>query len=200
MFPDHFWPILFFLCLLLSIAILGCLTYTVLSIILERNTSRETSPAEGYYTFEGSVNAAFEGDVPTRTSGMFGIPQKFLHQRSTAPVSRAQRDPQPSQADRNPHDRRGRHSRPLWTPARRALFNAQQGGTVHNEGISGHGSFTPRTPSVYGSQAGDYGDDSTSAASSLVVHAPVRERSRRDEAKRKSRHTGREDFLFNMSV
>ncbi|UKZ83897.1 hypothetical protein TrVFT333_011712 [Trichoderma virens FT-333] len=63
MLPNHLWPILFFVCLLISIAILACLTFTVFSIILDRrNSTREDSPAERYYTFEGSVNGAFEDD------------------------------------------------------------------------------------------------------------------------------------------
>ncbi|KAL7942800.1 hypothetical protein V8C42DRAFT_140176 [Trichoderma barbatum] len=200
MLPEHLWPILFFTALLISIAILACLTYTVFSIILERNATREDSPAEGYYTFEGSVNGAFEDDVPRRASGMFGIPQKFLHQRGDVPGTSARRDSRPNQYGGNSRDDMRRVSKPLRTSARRALFNPQQGGSVHNEGRSEHGSLTPRTISVAGSQAADYGDDMTSVTSSLVVHAPVRERSKRDEVKEKHRHTGRDDFLFNMSV
>ncbi|EHK19538.1 uncharacterized protein TRIVIDRAFT_67951 [Trichoderma virens Gv29-8] len=173
MLPNHLWPILFFVCLLISIAILACLTFTVFSIILDRrNSTREDSPAERYYTFEGSVNGAFEDDVPRRAAGMFGIPQKFLKQRGNVPATSTRRDSRHNQPAGSSHDHRRRASKPLRTPARRAMFNTQHGGTLHAEGVPEHGSFTPRTLSVAGSQGGDYGDDITSVASSLVAHAP----------------------------
>ncbi|KAL7907767.1 hypothetical protein GGI35DRAFT_67032 [Trichoderma velutinum] len=200
MLPHHFWPVLFFLCLLISIGILACLTYTVFGIIFERNVAREDSPAERYYTFERSVNGPFEDEVPRRASGMFGIPQRFLHRRDNEPTTRARRHPRPNQIGRSSHDDRRQGSRPLKTPARRALFNTQQGSSARNEGPPEHGSLTPRTLSGAGSQALDHRDGLSSIASSLVAHAPVRGRTKKDKVKENERHTGREDFLFNMSV
>lgn len=199
MLPDHFWPIIFFLCLLMSIGILACLTYTVFSIIFERNATREASPDERYYTFERSVTGPFEDEAPRRAS-MFGIPQKFLRRNDNTPTVRTKRQPPPSQAGGSSRDEGKRRTKPLKTPARRVLFNAQQGSSVRNRGPSEHETFTPRTFSGEGSQAPEHRDGLSSIASSLVVHAPVRGRTKKDKGKENERQPGREDFLFNMSV
>ncbi|PNP56193.1 hypothetical protein THARTR1_03718 [Trichoderma harzianum] len=200
MLPHHFWPIIFFICLLISIGILACLTYTVFSIIFERNATQEDSPAERYYTFERSVTGPFEDEAPRRTAAMFGIPQKFLRRSDNAPTTRTKRQPPPNQASGSSRDDGRRRSKPLKTPARRVLFNSQQGSSMRNRGLSEHESITPRTFSGTGSEAPEHRDGLSSIASSLVVHAPVRGRTRRDKGKETERHTGREDYLFNMSV
>ncbi|KAF3066729.1 hypothetical protein CFAM422_008881 [Trichoderma lentiforme] len=199
MLPDHFWPIIFFLCLLMSIGILACLTYTVFSIIFERNATREDSPPERYYTFERSVTGPFEDEAPRRKASMFGIPQKFLRRSDDTPTIRTKRQPLPNQVGGSSRDDGRRRSKPLKTPARRVLFNAQQGSSVRNRGFSEHES-TPRTLLGTGSQAPDHRDGLSSISSSLVVHAPVKGRTKRDKGKENERQPGREDFLFNMSV
>ncbi|KAL7957959.1 hypothetical protein V8C34DRAFT_305330 [Trichoderma compactum] len=200
MLPHHLWPILFFTCLLISIGILACLTYTVFSIIFQRNSAREDSPAERYYTFERSVTGPFEDESPRRTAKMFGIPQKFLRRSDNAPTTRPRRQAPPNQVGGNSRDDERRRSKPLKTPARRLLFNSQQGSSVRNRGLSDHESLTPRTLSGEGSRALDPRDGLSSIASSLVVHAPVRERAKKDKGKEIERQPGREDYLFNMSV
>ncbi|KAL6821348.1 hypothetical protein V8C40DRAFT_280665 [Trichoderma camerunense] len=200
MLPDHFWPIIFFLCLLISIGILACLTYTVFSIIFERNSTREASPDERYYTFERSVTGPFEDEAPRRKASMFGIPQKFLRRSDDTPTIRTKRQPPPNQVGGSSRDDGRRRSKPLKTPARRVLFNAQQGSSVRHRGLSEHESLTPRTLAGPSNQALDHRDGLSSISSSLVVHAPVREKTKRDKGKANERQPGREDFLFNMSV
>lgn len=67
MFPDDFWPILFFGSTFICIGIFACLTFTVFSIILERRAANEAthtveddSSVESYYTFEQSFDGSFD--------------------------------------------------------------------------------------------------------------------------------------------
>lgn len=183
----------------MSIGILACLTYTVFSIIFERNSTREASPDERYYTFERSVTGPFEDEAPRRAS-MFGIPQKFLNRKDNAPTIRAKRQPPPNQVGGSSRDDGRRRTKPLKTPARRVLFNAQQGSSVRHRGLSEHESLTPRTLAGPSNQVLDHRDGLSSISSSLAVHAPVRGKAKRDKGKENERQPGREDFLFNMSV
>ncbi|PTB63467.1 hypothetical protein BBK36DRAFT_145540 [Trichoderma citrinoviride] len=92
MLPDHLWPVLFCLALLLTIVIFATLLYTVTSILLERHNdeaqraARESSPDEGYRTFERSFGPGEDDDEirpaaarRSNTGGSLVIPNRFLN-------------------------------------------------------------------------------------------------------------------------
>ncbi|KAL7894029.1 hypothetical protein HDV64DRAFT_272242 [Trichoderma sp. TUCIM 5745] len=89
MFPDDYWPVLFFVSTSICIGIFACLTFTVFSIILERRaadgaTQRrgDDSPAESYCTFERSFDGSFDEYASTSGQNRVSItPRKPLKQR-----------------------------------------------------------------------------------------------------------------------
>jgi hypothetical protein len=67
MFPDDYWPVLFFGSSSICIVIFACLTCTVFSIISERRaanraarTVQDDSSVESYYTYEQSFDGSFD--------------------------------------------------------------------------------------------------------------------------------------------